>query len=431
MTIRWLTGDVLDQVRALPDNSVDFVASSPPFLALRNYNDLAGQWGSEPNPAAFLDHLLELTVELRRVLAPHGSIAFELGDTYAGSGSAGGDYKDDGVRATQPKFRQRNDGGQYANHLGSHTKSNAQDTRPIKGSHGWPLSKSLTGIPTLFAWSLAYGRNLLGGIEFEPWRIRNVIVWARNNPPVGALGDKVRPATSYITVACPSGKRWFDLDAVRTEHVNARPQMTNGAKNAARGDGDGLGFTKRTVHASGALPTDHWTDEYDGDTTWLINSQGSSLAHYAMWPARLAERLILSMCPAQVCRQCGEPRRRIVEIKPSPIPGELRARSHKHLGTGAVGVRHDQVRNSTTLGWSDCGHDNYRPGRVLDPFCGTGTTLAVADIHGRDATGIDLDPNNQTLYERRYTEVWRALKPGPSPVTEHGTQLDLLGDAIT
>jgi DNA modification methylase len=51
----------------------------------------------------------------------------------------------------------------------------------------------------------------------------------------------------------------------------------------------------------------------------------------------------------------------------------------------------------TTLGWSDCGHDDWRPGCVLDPFAGSGTTLAVATGHGRDAIGIDLDERNAEL----------------------------------
>jgi hypothetical protein len=79
------------------------------------------------------------------------------------------------------------------------------------------MSKSKTMLDTLYPACLAYGANLLSG-EVSPagrWRIRNLIVWARPNPPVGALGDKFRPATSYITVACKSPRRWFDLDAVR------------------------------------------------------------------------------------------------------------------------------------------------------------------------------------------------------------------------
>jgi site-specific DNA-methyltransferase (adenine-specific) len=52
-------------------------------------------------------------------------------------------------------------------------------------------------------------------------------------------------------------------------------------------------------------------------------------------------------------------------------------------------------------GRSDCGHDDWRPGVVLDPFAGSGTALAVATGHGRDAIGIDLDPRNADLARQR------------------------------
>lgn len=406
MTVTHLTGQVLDQVRALPDGSVDLVATSPPFLALRDYNGIPGQWGSEPDPASFLDHLLELTAELRRVLAPHGSIAIELGDTYSGSGGAGGDYNALGMRKDQPTFRQSRNG---------------------RDAQCWPLPKSLCGTPTLFAWSLAYGRNLLRPDHtITPWLVRNVIVWARNNPPVGALGDKVRPATSYITVACPSPRRWFDLDAVRVpmnDHTlrywDAGSKSTKGANHQDPTKWQRSGSNPPAP--AGAPPLDHWHDEPDGDLLWLINTQGSSLAHYAMWPPKLVERLILSMCPAHVCRTCGEPRRRIT--------------STEQLDTGRATngtnpIRHFATRtiaSVATLGWSECPCADYRPGHVLDTFAGTGTTLAVADIHGRDATGIDLDPVNAGLYAARYQQCWAALKPdaGTSPLTPHGEQLTL------
>src|SRR5690606_8504850 len=48
-------------------------------------------------------------------------------------------------------------------------------------------------------------------------------------------------------------------------------------------------------------------------------------------------------------------------------------------------------------GWTDCGHNNWRPAVVLDPFVGSGTTLAVATGHGHDAIGIDLDERNYQL----------------------------------
>jgi hypothetical protein len=155
--------------------------------------------------------MLALSAEWGRVLAPHGSLCVELGDTYSGSGGAGGDYNADGLRDGQQKFS-----GSAAKRaaLGG---GNERPSRSGRGD-GWPMSKSKTMLDTLYPACLAYGANLLSG-EVSPagrWRIRNLIVWARPNPPVGALGDKFRPATSYITVACKSPRRWFDLDAVRS-----------------------------------------------------------------------------------------------------------------------------------------------------------------------------------------------------------------------
>lgn len=96
-----LIGDVFARLAEIPDGSVDLVLTSPPFLALRSYlppdhPDKAMEIGSEPDPATFIDTLLRLSAEWRRVLAPHGSLSVELGDTYSGSGGAGGDYADGG-----------------------------------------------------------------------------------------------------------------------------------------------------------------------------------------------------------------------------------------------------------------------------------------------------------------------------------------------
>lgn len=59
----------------------------------------------------------------------------------------------------------------------------------------------------------------------------------------------------------------------------------------------------------------------------------------------------------------------------------------------------------TTLGWSDCGHNTYRPGRVLDPFVGSGTTAKVARDHGRHSVGIDLNTDYLQLAARRLQQL--------------------------
>jgi DNA modification methylase len=54
-----------------------------------------------------------------------------------------------------------------------------------------------------------------------------------------------------------------------------------------------------------------------------------------------------------------------------------------------------------TLGWTDCGHDAWRTGIVLDPFAGSGTTLDAAQAVGRHAIGFDLDDRNADLARER------------------------------
>jgi hypothetical protein len=235
-------GDVFEQLAKIPDGSIDLIVTSPPFLALRSYlpddhPDKDLEIGSESGPAAFLDTMLALSAEWGRVLAPHGSLCVELGDTYSGSGGAGGDYNADGLRDGQQRFS-----GSAAKRAALGSGDNERPSRSGRGDD-WPLSKSKTMLDTLYPACLAYGANLLSG-EVSPagrWRIRNLIVWARPNPPVGALGDKFRPATSYITVACKSPRRWFDLDAVR----GAIRQPHEGARGRPAPRSSGRAMTER------------------------------------------------------------------------------------------------------------------------------------------------------------------------------------------
>lgn len=460
MTARFIVADVFDGLASLEPTSVDLVLTSPPFLALRSYlpadhADKHREIGSEPTPADYLDTLLDVVEACDRVLAPHGSLVFELGDTYSGSGGAGGDYNEGGLRDGQERFDgsksraygtgsaprpPRSNRPKYRDVDGGPLRNRALDTAegiiPAR-SHtrspvdGWPLDKSLTGIPTLFAWSLAYGRNLLRPERTTPaWRIRNVVAWCRPNPPVGALGDKFRPATSYLTVACKSGRRYFDLDATRGNPADVKDQRTR-TTNGPKQDADPSEVLTANYHQripsnpAGAPPLD-W---------WEIPTEPFKGSHYATWPRDLLVRPIKAMCPERVCRVCGEPSRRMVQ----EVDGETRAISAATENGERARINEDQAnrggrkqqprdragirpiaRSVTTLGWTDCGcqwdGDNitppssrYRPGLVLDPFAGSGTTLAVATGHGRDAVGIDLDERNAELARQR-VGMWLAVE---------------------
>jgi len=404
-SVKYLIGDTREQIATIADGTVSLVACSPPFIALRSYlpaehPDKNKEIGSEPDPATFLDTLLQLTAEWGRVLTPWGSIAIELGDTYAG-GSAQG---------TDQNGSARYPGG----------RSSVQDVVAPKRTGNWPRPKCLALIPQLYAIALAYGINPLTGQPSPAgqWLVRNVVVWHRPNPAVGALGDKVRPSTSYITIATRSPKRWFDLTAVRNVESNTT-RLVGGYAMVGGVPSHDVG--PRALNPAGAPPLDTWTDHHD---TWTITTQPSSLAHYAMWPAKLAERLVLMMAPREVCTVCGEPRRRVE--KSVRLGDESHANPwDAHCKTGGPWTSGLATRPET-LGFTDCGHNNYQPGTVLDPFAGTGTTLAVAALHGRNAIGIDIDARNHALYPPRRAEVARNLFGSPIPDPD---QLELFGVA--
>ncbi len=186
-------------------------------------------------------------------------------------------------------------------------------------------------------------------------------------------------------------------------------------------------------------------------SVWTIATQPYPEAHFATFPEELPRRCILAGTPEQVCATCGKPRERVVERTGATgnRPQAIRAReiadaaglTEAHLsavrsvGLADVGKARATMsgagRNSeetqrladeakavlggyfrewsfgsaTTIGLTDCGHDNYRPGVVLDPFAGSGTTLAVARDLGRRSIGVELSPQYVKLIEKRCAQL--------------------------
>jgi len=103
----------------LGDNTVDLIVTSPPYFALRSYQDggehYGGQIGSEATPTAFLEALWAVTAECWRVLKPSGSLFVNLGDKYAGSNGASG----------APSKQNKTSAHQGTSHHGTRTRHRA------------------------------------------------------------------------------------------------------------------------------------------------------------------------------------------------------------------------------------------------------------------------------------------------------------------
>ena len=137
---------------------------------------------------------------------------------------------------------------------------------------------------------------------------------------------------------------------------------------------------------------------------WEISTYGYEDAHFATFPPALVVPLIRSMCPERVCRQCGQPSRRLTKVEYEPTqlgvldnyePKASADYAGQQRAQNAQGMAHGRAdKRSATTGWTICGHGDWRAGVVLDPFGGSGTVGSVATGQGRDAVLIDIDERN-------------------------------------
>jgi DNA modification methylase len=174
----------------LADESVDLIVTSPPYFALRNYQDAgeayAAQIGMEPTPAEFLDALWTVTAECRRVLKQGGSMFFNINDKYNSAAS-----NQNGLGATLQ-------GGSHdSNRIG---RGSTVDLVPVK---------SLLGLP----WRYAIG--LLDGKAGGEWILRSDMIWNKTNGMLDPTRDRAARRHEYLFHFTKNGKYFANPDEVR------------------------------------------------------------------------------------------------------------------------------------------------------------------------------------------------------------------------
>jgi DNA modification methylase len=190
--VKIIQGHVLDALKQIPDNSVDCIVTSPPYWGLRKYPDSAnlqwddgwyGQLGLEPTLEMYIEHLLQITKELKRVLKSSGVMFWNHGDSYAG-----------------PMGKHK--GWSYVSNLG-----NKKDGTAI-------TFEGRTNLPAKCE-TLQNFRLALRMIDEQGWILRNVIIWYKPNHLPESVKDRFARAYEPVFMFVKSKKYFFNLDAVR------------------------------------------------------------------------------------------------------------------------------------------------------------------------------------------------------------------------
>ena len=291
------------------------------------------QIGLEETPEAYVEKLVAVFREVRRVLSSGGGCWLNLGDSYAGSGGAGGDYNEGGMKEGQPRY-----------------KSNLEIDRSKRNSKRWgggnlPATgdlkpKDLIGIPWMVAFAL----------RADGWYLRSEIIWHKPNPMPESVTDRPTKAHEQIFLLSKSPRYFYDHEAIMEPVTNSSiarlSQDVENQKGSTRANGGAKtngnmkavhknlqysGQKPRTMHirrAEGLPDTEYQIVNRNKRTVWTVATQPYSGAHFATFPAQLIEPCIKAGCP--------------------------------------------------------------KDGIVLDPFSGSGTTVMVARKLGRRAIGLDL-----------------------------------------
>lgn len=371
MNINTITcSDALSFTQTLPADSVDCIVTSPPYFGLRDYG-VAGQWGSEDSPRAFIDNLITLFSEIKRALKPTGTVWVNLGDSYANDTKWGGRTS-----------------GKHAAGL--------QGTKQIGRNRiqtGLP-SKSLMMLPARFAIAM---------ID-DGWILRNELIWHKPSVMPESVKDRCTRDHEmvYLFSKCP--RYWCDMDAIRETAQDwgdrDRSEYRNGTADAklkqhglVKGDFSSIGRNKRTV--------------------WSIPAESNTFTHFATFPQALIEPMIKAGCPQTCCPACGKPFQRVKEateeyarVLDAGVSSLTRYREHeakqgKQASWGSQKAR--VTAEYVTLGFVPTCNCNVLtcPGLVFDPFMGSGTTAIVARRLGRDYIGCDLNPEYVALAKER------------------------------
>lgn len=277
-------GDCLEILTTLPDNYVNCCITSPPYYGLRDYG-VKGQIGLEKTYQEYIDKLVYVFREVRRVLKNDGTLWVNMGDTYCSTApKTMGDacfIKECGKEANAARRRYRN--------------AIPKGMKP----------KDLMGIP----WMLAFA------LRADGWYLRQDIIWHKTNSMPESVKDRCTKAHEYIFLLSKSSKYYFDNEAIKEPCVGFNNEPIAGSKgtfkpNTRRRKGNNKTFRGGGVYTNNRAfnnselvkktsigNTANKTGLRNKRDVWSVGTTGYKGAHFATFPENLIEPCVLAGCP--------------------------------------------------------------------------------------------------------------------------------------
>jgi DNA modification methylase len=268
--LKILVGDCRETLKQLPDQCVQTCITSPPYFGLRDYgND--GQIGLEQTPHDFVDQLVSVFREVKRVLRDDGTLWLNLGDSYSS-------YKDG--KATPDTTRGEDTGTLVDKGLAKNRMASTFTGTRIK-------NKDLIGIPWMVAFAL----------RSDGWYLRQDIIWHKPNPMPESVEDRCTKSHEYIFLMSKSQKYYYDQEAIKVPPAESTP----GRGPVDFGGEKGRNYTPDKNDPNFRGGNEQWgrTYEYkDGNvnkkSVWTIPTKPFKGAHFATFPEELIQPCILA-----------------------------------------------------------------------------------------------------------------------------------------
>lgn len=380
-----------------------------------------GELGLEPSIALYLQHMVLVFREVRRVLRVDGTCWLNIGDSYASNGGH-----------TDTKCNDRR--GQY--NIGRRPEHSmrsfrqGKDCDPKRGERaaGQPI-RATSGLKPKNLCLIPF--RLALALQTAGWWVRSDIIWNKPNPMPESCTDRPTKAHEYVFLLTKSESYFYDHEAIKEQsvsdhdsgnkqrkpgceviagasHVGRSIPWTNGKHSIADPQSPGRRMVESVAkcRARGANHENPFGAARNKRSVWTINPEPFPEAHFATFPQKLVEPCILAGTSARgCCPHCGAPWERVVE-KEGQQPCPERNNGGRADGLGLPAKWHDR-NNPTiikTVDWiptCKCADNKPIPCTVLDPFGGSGTTGKVAIEHGRRAILIELKPDYVDLIRRR------------------------------